>query len=134
LVVGIGIKIELDRIRELCTDASLARGERNPEMKARFLAIYGQKGEGKSVSDYKSEIDDLYDELEDRGFIPYGRNADFSSHEELARISWKMAIGIRLCRWLKKGSPSFPVRRGAFGIFSARSTRTQVRRSTERIS
>jgi hypothetical protein len=26
-VVGIGIKIELDRIRELCTDASFARGK-----------------------------------------------------------------------------------------------------------
>ena len=60
--------------------------DKNPMMMARFLACFGQKGAKKSVSDYKRETADLYEELEDRGFIHYGREVDFSSLEELAEI------------------------------------------------
>jgi hypothetical protein len=40
-------KMQPDALRSFLSDEM----ERSPEMKARFLAIYGQKGEGKSVSE-----------------------------------------------------------------------------------
>ncbi len=72
--------------------------ERSPEMKARFLARYGQKGVGKSVSDYKREIDDLYGEEDEYGYVPFGRNVNFSSHRELAEIHKKKGNFIESAR------------------------------------
>ncbi|HUI39967.1 MAG TPA: SWIM zinc finger family protein, partial [Methanothrix sp.] len=46
--------------------------EAQPSLRARFIARFSSSGKGKSLSDYKDEIDSLFDDVEERGFIPYG--------------------------------------------------------------
>ncbi len=60
--------------------------EAQPDLRARFMARFSSIGEGKSLSDYKDEIDSLFDDLEEHGFIPYGAELDLAPFEDLAEI------------------------------------------------
>lgn len=60
--------------------------ERLPDLRARFMACFARGGEGKSVSDYKDEAISLYEAAEDHGFVPYGKDIDFTPFQELADI------------------------------------------------
>jgi hypothetical protein len=56
------------------------------DMGSRFMARFSKNGEGISLSKYKAEIDLLFDEAEEYGFLPYGAEVDFSPFEDLAEI------------------------------------------------
>ena len=59
----------------------------HPDLMARFMARFSPTGEGKSLSNYKDEIDSLFDEAEEyHGLIPYGAELDFAPFENLAEI------------------------------------------------
>lgn len=58
----------------------------NSDLRARFMACFLPIGEGKSLSNYRDEIDSLFDDAEEHGFIPYGADVDFSPFEKLAKI------------------------------------------------
>lgn len=60
--------------------------ERLPDLRARFMASFAEEGEGRSLSDYKEEVESLYDLAEDHGFVPYGKDIDFKPLQELAEI------------------------------------------------
>ena len=61
--------------------------ETHPDLRARFMARFSPIGEGKSLSNYKDEIDSIFDEAEDEhGLIPYGAELDFARFENLAEI------------------------------------------------
>jgi len=60
--------------------------EVHSDLRARFMACFSPIGEGKSISNYRDEIDSLFDDAEERGFIPYGSDVDFSPFEKLAKI------------------------------------------------
>lgn len=60
--------------------------EAQPNLRARFMARFSSFGKGKSLSDYKEEIDSFFDNVEEHGFIPYGAEADFAPFEDLAAI------------------------------------------------
>jgi hypothetical protein len=60
--------------------------ERLPELRDRFMACFSTGGEGKSLADYKEEVESLYDLAEDRGLVPYGEEIDFKPLKELAEI------------------------------------------------
>jgi hypothetical protein len=61
--------------------------ETHPDLRARFMAQFSPIGEGKSLSNYKDEIDPLFDEAEEEyGLIPYGAELDFARFETLAEI------------------------------------------------
>jgi hypothetical protein len=58
----------------------------NPDLVTRFMACFSERGDGRSLSEYKREIDSLFDEVEVRGFIHYGAELDFAPFENLADI------------------------------------------------
>lgn len=58
----------------------------NPDLVARFMACFSERGDGRSLFEYKREIDSLFDEVEVRGFIHYGAELDFAPFENLADI------------------------------------------------
>lgn len=60
--------------------------ERHLEIRDRFMACFSPSGGGKSLDEYKSEVDSLYEVAEDRGFVPYGENIDFDPLKDLAEI------------------------------------------------
>jgi uncharacterized Zn finger protein len=60
--------------------------ERLPELRDRFMACFSKEGAGKSLDEYKNEVDLLYDMAEDHGFVPYGEEIDFKPLQELAGI------------------------------------------------
>jgi predicted secreted protein len=61
--------------------------ETHPDLRARFMARFSPIGEGKSLSNYKDEIDSLFDEAEEGyGLILYGAELDFAPFENLAAI------------------------------------------------
>ncbi len=60
--------------------------ERLPELRDRFMACFSKGGVGKSLAEYKDEVELLYDLAEDHGFVPYGEDIDFKPLRELAEI------------------------------------------------
>ncbi len=60
--------------------------EAQPNLRARFMARFAAICEGKSLFDYKDEIDSIFDDAEEHGFIPYGGEVDFAPFEDLAEI------------------------------------------------
>jgi hypothetical protein len=64
----------------------LSEMEQRPDLQNRFKAVFGKKGEGRSLNDYKADVESLYDDVEDHGYIPYGEDVDFSSLSDLAEI------------------------------------------------
>jgi uncharacterized Zn finger protein len=60
--------------------------ERLPELRDRFMACFSKEGVGKSLDEYKNEVERLYDMTEDHGFVPYGEEIDFKPLQELAEI------------------------------------------------
>ena len=60
--------------------------ETYPDLRDRFTACFSEIGDGRSLSNYKREVDSLFDEVEERGFIPYGAELDFAPFENLAKI------------------------------------------------
>lgn len=60
--------------------------ERLPELRDRFIACFSKGGIGKSLDEYKNEVDLLYDLVEDHGFVPYSEEIDFKPLQELAGI------------------------------------------------
>jgi hypothetical protein len=61
--------------------------ETHPDLMARFPAQFSPISEGKSLSNYKDEIDSLFGEAEEEyGLIPYGAELDFAGFEDLAGI------------------------------------------------
>jgi len=58
----------------------------HPDLRACFMARFSPIGEGKSLSDYKDEIDSLFDEAEEHGYIHYGSDVDFSPFKKLAEV------------------------------------------------
>jgi uncharacterized Zn finger protein len=60
--------------------------ERLPELQARFIACFSTKSKGKSLTDYKEEVESLYELAEDHGFVPYDEEIDFKPLQELAEI------------------------------------------------
>jgi len=64
----------------------LSEMEQRADLRNRFKAVFGKKGEGRSLNDYKAEAESLYDDVEDHGYVPYGEDVDFSSLSDLAEI------------------------------------------------
>ena len=64
----------------------LSEMERRSDLLNRFKAVFGKKGEGRSLDDYKAEAESLYDDVENHGYVPYGEDVDFSSLTELAEL------------------------------------------------
>lgn len=64
----------------------LSEMQQRPDLQNRFKALFGKKGEGRSLNDYKDDVESLYDDIEDHGYIPYGKDVDFSSLSDLAEI------------------------------------------------
>jgi hypothetical protein len=60
--------------------------ETDPDLRDRFLACFSENGDGRSLSNYRREVDSLFDEVEERGFILYGAELDFAPFENLAKI------------------------------------------------
>ncbi len=60
--------------------------EAQPALRARFMACFAAICEGKNLFDYKDEIDSIFDDAEEHGFIPYGAEVDFAPFEDLAEI------------------------------------------------
>jgi uncharacterized Zn finger protein len=60
--------------------------EQRADLRNRFKAIFGKKGEGRSLNDYRAETESLYDDVEDHGYIPYIEDVDFSSLSDLAEL------------------------------------------------
>jgi hypothetical protein len=60
--------------------------EQRADLRNRFKAVFGKKGEGRSLNDYKAEAESLYDNVEDHGYVPYGVDIDFSSLNDLAEL------------------------------------------------
>jgi hypothetical protein len=60
--------------------------ERNPEMKARFIACFSKAGEGRCLAYYKGEVESLFDMAEYHGSIPYGEDIDLEPLKDLAEI------------------------------------------------
>ncbi len=60
--------------------------ERLPELRDRFTAFFSKGGVGKSLAEYKDEVESLYDLTEDHGFVPYGEEIDFKPLQELSEI------------------------------------------------
>ncbi|VVB64980.1 Uncharacterised protein [uncultured archaeon] len=60
--------------------------EAQPKLRARFMARFSAICEGKRLFDYKDEIDSIFDDAEEHGFIPYGAEVDFAPFEDLAEI------------------------------------------------
>ena len=61
--------------------------ETHQDLRARFMAQFSPIGKGKSLSNYKDEIDSIFDESEDEyGLISYGAELDFTRFEDLADI------------------------------------------------
>ena len=64
----------------------LSEMEQRADLRNRFKAVFGKKGEGRSLDDYKAEVESLYDDVEDHGYVPYGEDIDFSSLSDLAEL------------------------------------------------
>jgi hypothetical protein len=64
----------------------LSEMEQRADLRNRFKAVFGKKGEGRSLNDYKAEAESLYDDVEDHGYVPYGEDIDFSSLSDLAEL------------------------------------------------
>jgi hypothetical protein len=64
----------------------LSEMERRPDLFNRFKAVFGKEGEGRSLDDYKAEVESLYDDVEHHGYVPYGEDVDFSSLSDLAEL------------------------------------------------
>ncbi|MEI8004263.1 MAG: SWIM zinc finger family protein, partial [Methanothrix sp.] len=64
----------------------LSEMQQRADLRNRFKAVFGKKGEGRSLDDYKSEAESLYDDVEDHGYVPYGEDIDFSSLSDLAEL------------------------------------------------
>ncbi len=87
-------KSEMERVGVLLKNANpddlhsfLAQEmERRPDLRDRFMASFAEKGVGRSLSDYKNEVESLYDDAEYHGFVPYGEDIDFSPLSELAKL------------------------------------------------
>ena len=61
--------------------------ENHPDLRARFMAQFSPIGKGKSLSNYKDEIDSIFVEAEEEyGLISYGAELDFTRFEDLADI------------------------------------------------
>ncbi|TFH49995.1 MAG: hypothetical protein E4G89_04010 [Methanothrix sp.] len=64
----------------------LSEMEQRADLRNRFKAVFGKKGEGRSLNDYRAEAESLYDDVEDHGYVPYGEDIDFSSLSDLAEL------------------------------------------------
>ena len=64
----------------------LSEMERRPDLFNRFKAVFGKESEGRSLDDYKAEVESLYDDVEHHGYVPYGEDVDFSSLSDLAEL------------------------------------------------
>ncbi|ODS40636.1 MAG: hypothetical protein A7315_08000 [Candidatus Altiarchaeales archaeon WOR_SM1_79] len=76
-------KVTLDELKEFL----IYEFGNDPDLRNKFSIYFSGRGEdeGKSIHDYKKEIDFLYRELGDRhGYIEYGRDVNFSHIQDLA--------------------------------------------------
>jgi hypothetical protein len=64
----------------------LSEMEQRADLRNRFKAVFGKKGDGRSLGDYKAEAESLYDDAEHHGYVPYGEDIDFSSLSDLAEL------------------------------------------------
>ena len=64
----------------------LSEMEKRPDLVNRFKAVFGKEGEGRSLDDYKAEVESLYDDVEYHGYVPYGEDVDFSSLTDLSKL------------------------------------------------
>jgi hypothetical protein len=86
--------IDLDEIKSLLklADADALRSfmlsemEQQADLRNRFKAVFGKKGKGRSLNDYKAEAESLYDDVEDHGYVPYGEDIDFTSLSDLSEL------------------------------------------------
>ncbi|MDD2753963.1 MAG: hypothetical protein PHS80_00410 [Methanothrix sp.] len=86
--------IDLDEVKSLLklADADALRSfmlsemEQRADLMNRFKAVFGKKGKGRSLNDYKAEAESLYDDVEDHGYVPYGVDIDFSSLSDLSEL------------------------------------------------
>jgi hypothetical protein len=61
--------------------------ETHQDLRARFMAQFSPIGKGKSLSNYKDEVDSIFDEAEEEySLIPYGAELDYARFEDLADI------------------------------------------------
>lgn len=60
--------------------------ERTPEMGERFRAYFSKADDGRPLAEYKGEVESLFDQAYDHGFIPYGEELDFEPLIDMAGI------------------------------------------------
>jgi len=59
----------------------------NPELRARFVARFSSVGTGKSLSEYRDDMESAFDEAEDEhGLLSFGNELNLSQFQELAEI------------------------------------------------